>query len=163
NKYNANGATVQDNGNTITITKDGNTITLDKDTGKITIDPGVVSDGKSISTETADASGNTTSSGEPVVPPKKETSTDRAKKPIIIPLNDGENKGGVQIQPGSDNTTFTVSYVKEPETTEGNTNADAATRAQDSTLTAVKDKQTGKWSFSETVASDVAEINAEDG
>ncbi|MCT8589221.1 hypothetical protein KZ336_00200 [Glaesserella parasuis] len=163
NKDNANGATVQDNGNTITITKDGNTITLDKDTGKITIDPGVVSDGKSISTETADASGNTTSSGEPVVPPKKETSTDRAKKPIITPLNDGENKGGVQIQPGSDNTTFTVSYVKEPETTEGNTNADAATRAQDSTLTAVKDKQTGKWSFSETVASDVAEINAEDG
>ncbi|MDO9734757.1 hypothetical protein Q7535_11590, partial [Glaesserella parasuis] len=154
----------QEQGNTITITKDdGSKITLDKDTGKITIDPGVVSDGKSISTETADASGNTTSSGEPVVPPKKETSTDRAKKPIIIPLNDGENKGGVQIQPGSDNTTFTVSYVKEPETTEGNTNADAATRAQDSTLTAVKDKQTGKWSFSETVASDVAEINAEDG
>ncbi|MFK5198930.1 hypothetical protein, partial [Glaesserella parasuis] len=154
----------QEQGNTITITKDdGSKITLDKDTGKITIDPGVVSDGKSISTETADASGNTTSSGEPVVPPKKETSTDRAKKPIITPLNDGENKGGVQIQPGSDNTTFTVSYVKEPETTEGNTNADAATRAQDSTLTAVKDKQTGKWSFSETVASDVAEINAEDG
>lgn len=154
----------QEQGNTITITKDdGSKITLDKDTGKIMIDPGVVSDGKSISTETADASGNTTSSGEPVVPPKKETSTDRAKKPIITPLNDGENKGGVQIQPGSDNTTFTVSYVKEPETTEGNTNADAATRAQDSTLTAVKDKQTGKWSFSETVASDVAEINAEDG
>ncbi|MDG6856748.1 hypothetical protein, partial [Glaesserella parasuis] len=154
----------QEQGNTITITKDdGSKITLDKDTGKITIDPGVVSDGKSISTETADASGNTTSSGEPVVPPKKEESRETAEKPIITPLNDGENKGGVQIQPGSDNTTFTVSYVKEPETTEGNTNADAATRAQDSTLTAVKDKQTGKWSFSETVASDVAEINAEDG
>ncbi|MDO9783954.1 hypothetical protein Q7511_11080, partial [Glaesserella parasuis] len=166
NKGNANGATVQDNGNTITITKDGNTITLDKDTGKITIDPGVVSDGKSISTETADASGNTTSSGEPVVPPKKETSTDSADKPIITQLNDGENKGGVQIQPGSDNTTFTVRYVKEPETADGNTNTDATTAAQrepDSTLTAVKDKQTGKWSFSETVASDVAEINAEDG
>ncbi|MDO9665904.1 hypothetical protein [Glaesserella parasuis] len=164
NKDNANGATVQDNGNKITITKDGNTITLDKDTGKITIDPGVVSDGKSISTETTDASGNTTSSEEPIVPPKKETSTDRAEKPIITPLDNGENKGGVQIKPGSDNTTFTVSYVKEPETTDGNTNTtDAATRTQDSTLTAVKDKQTGKWSFSETVASDVAEINAEDG
>ncbi|EQA10034.1 hypothetical protein HPSD74_0991, partial [Glaesserella parasuis D74] len=166
NKGNANGATVQDNGNTITITKDGNTITLDKDTGKITIDPGVVSDGKSISTETADASGNTTSSGEPVVPPKKETSTDRADKPIITPLDNGENKGGVQIKPGADNTTFTVRYVKEPETADGNTNTDATTAAQrepDSTLTAVKDQQTGKWSFSETVASDVAEINAEDG
>ncbi|MFW9298179.1 hypothetical protein ACN9OI_04740, partial [Glaesserella parasuis] len=157
----------QEQGNTITITKDdGSKITLDKDTGKITIDPGVVSDGKSISTETADASGNTTSSGEPVVPPKKETSTDSADKPIITLLNDGENKGGVQIKPGADNTTFTVRYVKEPEMADSNTNTDAATAAQrepDSTLTAVKDKQTGKWSFSETVASDVAEINAEDG
>ncbi|MDG6362574.1 hypothetical protein, partial [Glaesserella parasuis] len=80
----------------------------------------------------------------PIVPPKKETSTDSADKPIITLLNDGENKGGVQIKPGADNTTFTVRYVKEPETTEGNTNTtDAATRTQDSTLTAVKDKQTG--------------------
>ncbi|MDG6362549.1 hypothetical protein, partial [Glaesserella parasuis] len=132
-------------------------------TGKITIDPGVVSDGKSISTETADASGNTTSSGEPIVPPKKETSTDSAEKPIITPLDNGENKGGVQIKPGSDNTTFTVRYVKEPEMADGNTNTTDAATTQDSTLTAVKDKQTGKWSFSETVASDVAEINAEDG
>ncbi|MDD2173034.1 hypothetical protein N5918_08070, partial [Glaesserella parasuis] len=159
----------QEQGNTITITKDdGSKITLDKDTGKITIDPGVVSDGKSISTETADASGNTTSSGEPVVPPKKETSTDRADKPIITPLNDGENKGGVQIQPGSDNTTFTVRYVKEPETTDSNTNADAATRAQDSTLTAVKDPQTQQWSLSKDsqgkdIPSDVAEIDPTNG
>ncbi|MDP0120947.1 hypothetical protein Q7381_11455, partial [Glaesserella parasuis] len=159
----------QEQGNTITITKDdGSKITLDKDTGKITIDPGVVSDGKSISTETADASGNTTSSGEPVVPPKKETSTDRAEKPIITPLNDGENKGGVQIQPGADNTTFTVSYVKEPETADGNTNTDAATRAQDLTLTAVKDKQTGIWSLSKDsqgkdIPSDIAEIDPTSG
>ncbi|MFW9297647.1 hypothetical protein ACN9OI_01905, partial [Glaesserella parasuis] len=163
----ANTSAVTDNGSTITINKgDGKTITIDKNTGKITIDPGVVSDGKSISTETTDASGNTTSSGEPVVPPKKETSTDSADKPIITLLNDGENKGGVQIKPGNDNTTFTVRYVKEPETADGNTNTDATTAAQrepDSTLTAVKDQQTGKWSFSETVASDVAEINAEDG
>ncbi|MDO9815431.1 hypothetical protein Q7492_11690, partial [Glaesserella parasuis] len=158
-----NTGNTQDNGNTITITKDGNTITLDKNTGKITIDPGVVSDGKSISTETTDASGNTTSSGEPIVPPKKETSTDSAEKPIITPLDNGENKGGVQIKPGSDNTTFTVRYVKEPEMADGNTNTTDAATTQDSTLTAVKDKQTGKWSFSETVASDVAEINAEDG
>ncbi|WP_173631967.1 hypothetical protein [Glaesserella parasuis] len=165
----ANTSAVTDNGSTITINKgDGKTITIDKNTGKITIDPGVVSDGKSISTETTDASGNTTSSGEPVVPPKKETSTDSADKPIITLLNDGENKGGVQIKPGADNTTFTVRYVKEPEMTDGNTNADAATRAQDSTLTAVKDKQTGKWSLSKDsqgkdIPSDVAEINAEDG
>ncbi|MDG6345814.1 hypothetical protein, partial [Glaesserella parasuis] len=157
----------QEQGNTITITKDdGSKITLDKDTGKITIDPGVVSDGKSISTETTDASGNTTSSGEPVVPPEKEESRETADQPIITLLDNGENKGGVQIQPGDDNTTFTVSYVKEPEMADSNTNTDAATAAQrepDSTLTAVKDKQTRKWSFSETVASDVAEINAEDG
>ncbi|MDP0393836.1 Ig-like domain-containing protein, partial [Glaesserella parasuis] len=170
NKGNANGATVQDNGNTITITKDGNTITLDKDTGKITIDPGVVSDGKSISTETADASGNTTSSGEPIVPPKKETSTDSAEKPIITPLDNGENKGGVQIKPGSDNTTFTVRYVKEP--AEGEAGAtgttDAANKPQDSTLTAVKDPQTQQWSLSKDsqgkdIPSDVAEIDPTSG
>ncbi|MDE4014659.1 hypothetical protein NUS68_02495, partial [Glaesserella parasuis] len=163
-----NTGNTQEQGNTITITKDGNTITLDKDTGKITIDPGVVSDGKSISTETTDASGNTTSSEEPIVPPKKEASRDTADKPIITPLNDGENKGGVQIQPGSDNTTFTVSYVKEPETTDSNTNTDAATRTQDSTLTAVKDKQTGTWSLSKDsqgkdIPSDVAEIDPTNG
>ncbi|MDO9834675.1 hypothetical protein Q7499_11075, partial [Glaesserella parasuis] len=168
----ANTSAVTDNGSTITINKgDGKTITIDKNTGKITIDPGVVSDGKSISTETADASGNTTSSGEPVVPPKKETSTDRADKPIITQLNDGENKGGVQIKPGSDNTTFTVSYVKEPETTDGNTNTDATAAAQrepDSTLTAVKDKQTGIWSLSKDsqgkdIPSDIAEIDPTSG
>ncbi|MCT8823672.1 hypothetical protein KZ326_04830 [Glaesserella parasuis] len=162
----------QESGNTITITKDdGSKITLDKDTGKITIDPGVVSDGKSISTETTDASGNTTSSGEPVVPPKKETSRETADQPIITPLNEGENKGGVQIQPGADNTTFTVSYVKEPETTDGTANTDATAAAQrepDSTLTAVKDPQTQQWSLSKDsqgkdIPSDVAEINAEDG
>ncbi|MDG6310155.1 hypothetical protein P9Z71_07975 [Glaesserella parasuis] len=166
----ANTSAVTDNGSTITITKDGNTITLDKDTGKITIDPGVVSDGKSISTETTDASGNTTSSEEPIVPPKKEASRDTADKPIITPLENGENKGGVQIKPGSDNTTFTVSYVKEP--AEGEAGAtgttDAANKPQDSTLTAVKDPQTQQWSLSKDsqgkdIPSDVAEIDPTNG
>ncbi|MDO9732523.1 hypothetical protein Q7530_11520, partial [Glaesserella parasuis] len=165
----ANTSAVTDNGSTITINKgDGKTITIDKNTGKITIDPGVVSDGKSISTETADASGNTTSSGEPIVPPEKEESRETADQPIITLLDNGENKGGVQIQPGDDNTTFTVSYVKEPETADGNTNTDAATRAQDLTLTAVKDKQTGIWSLSKDsqgkdIPSDIAEIDPTSG
>ncbi|MDP0273946.1 hypothetical protein Q7Z74_11670, partial [Glaesserella parasuis] len=129
------------------------------------------SDGKSISTETADASGNTTSSGEPVVPPEKEESRETADQPIITLLDNGENKGGVQIQPGDDNTTFTVSYVKEPETTDGNTNTDATAAAQrepDSTLTAVKDQQTGTWSLSKDsqgkdIPSDIAEIDPASG
>ncbi|MDO9781792.1 hypothetical protein Q7533_11165, partial [Glaesserella parasuis] len=168
----ANTSAVTDNGSTITINKgDGKTITIDKNTGKITIDPGVVSDGKSISTETTDASGNTTSSGEPIVPPEKEESRETADQPIITLLDNGENKGGVQIQPGDDNTTFTVRYVKEPETTDGNTNTDATAATQrepDSTLTAVKDQQTGTWSLSKDsqgkdIPSDIAEIDPASG
>ncbi|MDO9961746.1 hypothetical protein Q7421_12085, partial [Glaesserella parasuis] len=93
-------------------------------------------------------------SGEPVKPPKTDTTPDATDKPTIEQGTDA-NVGGLIIKPGktttpadTDNVRLEVSYVKEKAANgEDKPTTDASNQVEDGKLVATKNTQTGKWSF----------------
>ncbi|MDP0351696.1 hypothetical protein Q7Z27_11955, partial [Glaesserella parasuis] len=127
---------------------------VDPNAGKVTVPAEQVGENNGIYVETKDGNGATSGSGEPVKPPKTDTTPDATDKPTITQGAD-ENVGGLIIKPGqtttpadTDNVRLEVSYVKEKaENGENKPTADASTQVADGKLVATKNTQTGKWSF----------------
>ncbi len=127
---------------------------VDPNTGKVTVPAEKVGENNGIYVETKDGNGATSGSGEPVKPPKTDTTPDTTDKPTITQGVDA-NVGGLIIKPGqtttpadTDNVRLELSYVKEKaENSEDKPTADASTQVADGKLVATKNTQTGKWSF----------------
>ncbi|MFK5193657.1 hypothetical protein ACI3PB_08720 [Glaesserella parasuis] len=127
---------------------------VDPNAGKVTVPAEQVGENNGIYVETKDGNGATSGSGEPVKPPKTDTTPDATDKPTIEQGTDA-NVGGLIIKPGqtttpadTDNVRLEVSYVKEKaENGENKPTADASTQVADGKLVATKNTQTGKWSF----------------
>ncbi|WP_426875681.1 Ig-like domain-containing protein [Glaesserella parasuis] len=131
-----------------------NGMAVDPNTGKVTVPAEQVGENNGIYVETKDGNGAISGSGEPVKPPKTDTTPDATDKPTIEQGTDA-NVGGLIIKPGqtttpadTDNVRLEVSYVKEKtENGEDKPTADASTQVADGKLVATKNTQTGKWSF----------------
>ncbi|MCT8835811.1 hypothetical protein KZ461_01480 [Glaesserella parasuis] len=127
---------------------------VDPNAGKVTVPAEQVGENNGIYVETKDGNGATSGSGEPVKPPKTDTTPDATDKPTIEQGTDA-NVGGLIIKPGqtttpadTDNVRLEVSYVKEKaENGKDKPTADASTQVADGKLVATKNTQTGKWSF----------------
>ncbi|MDO9766163.1 hypothetical protein Q7523_11900, partial [Glaesserella parasuis] len=131
-----------------------NGMAVDPNTGKVTVPAEQVGENNGIYVETKDGNGAISGSGEPVKPPKTDTTPDATDKPTITQGTDA-NVGGLIIKPGqtttpadTDNVRLEVSYVKEKaENGEDKPTANASTQTADGKLVATKNTQTGKWSF----------------
>ncbi|MDP0063907.1 hypothetical protein Q7370_06630 [Glaesserella parasuis] len=131
-----------------------NGMAVDPNTGKVTVPAEQVGENNGIYVETKDGNGAISGSGEPVKPPKTDTTPDATDKPTITQGTD-ENVGGLIIKPGqtttpadTDNVRLEVSYVKEKaENGEDKPTTDASTQTADGKLVTTKNTQTGKWSF----------------
>ncbi|MCT8824565.1 hypothetical protein KZ326_09630 [Glaesserella parasuis] len=131
-----------------------NGMVVEPNTGKVTVPAEQVGENNGIYVETKDGNGAISGSGEPVKPPKTDTTPDATDKPTIEQGTD-ENVGGLIIKPGqtttpadTDNVRLEVSYVKEKaENGKDKPTADASTQTADGKLVATKNTQTGKWSF----------------
>ncbi|MDO9874518.1 hypothetical protein Q7457_11570, partial [Glaesserella parasuis] len=127
---------------------------VDPNTGKVTVPAEQVGENNGIYVETKDGNGAISGSGEPVKPPKTDTTPDATDKPTITQGTDA-NVGGLIIKPGktttpadTDNVRLEVSYVKEKAANgEDKPTTDASNQVEDGKLVATKNTQTGKWSF----------------
>ncbi|ATW43573.1 hypothetical protein A2U20_07100 [Glaesserella parasuis D74] len=131
-----------------------NGMEVDPSTGKVTVPAEQVGENNGIYVETKDGNGAISGSGEPVKPPKTDTTPDVTDKPTIEQGTD-TNVGGLIIKPGktttpadTDNVRLEVSYVKEKAANgEDKPTTDASNQVADGKLVATKNTQTGKWSF----------------
>ncbi|MDO9833307.1 hypothetical protein Q7499_03820 [Glaesserella parasuis] len=152
-------------------TNTGDAPQVDPATGKVTFPSGggsLVGDGNGIVAVATDGKNNKSTPTEPVVPPKKDSSEHTAETPTVKPITEGEQQGGMEVTPGGDNNTLTVRYEKEVKPEEGATGTEGTSSTTEGekdygTITAVKDPNTNKWSFSGDVPSEVAEIDPDSG
>ncbi|MDG6340182.1 hypothetical protein P9995_08480, partial [Glaesserella parasuis] len=152
-------------------TNTGDAPQVDPATGKVTFPSGggsLVGDGNGIVAVATDGKNNKSTPTEPVVPPKKDSSEHAAETPTVKPITEGEQQGGMEVTPGGDNNTLTVRYEKEVKPEEGATGTSDGTSGTEGeknyeTITAVKDPNTNKWSFSGDVPSEIAEIDEDTG
>ncbi|MCT8685460.1 hypothetical protein KZ320_04230 [Glaesserella parasuis] len=152
-------------------TNTGDAPQVDPATGKVTFPSGggsLVGDGNGIVAVATDGKNNKSTPTEPVVPPKKDSSEHAAETPTVKPITEGEQQGGMEVTPGGDNNTLTVRYEKEVKPEEGATGTSDGTSDTEGeknyeTITAVKDPNTNKWSFSGDVPSEIAEIDEDTG
>ncbi|MDE3944765.1 hypothetical protein NUS41_04330, partial [Glaesserella parasuis] len=152
-------------------TNTGDAPQVDPTTGKVTFPSGggsLVGDGNGIVAVATDGKNNKSTPTEPVVPPKKDSSEHAAETPTVKPITEGEQQGGMEVTPGGDNNTLTVRYEKEVKPEEGATGTSDGTSGTEGeknyeTITAVKDPNTNKWSFSGDVPSEIAEIDEDTG
>ncbi|MCT8582499.1 hypothetical protein KZ316_08965, partial [Glaesserella parasuis] len=152
-------------------TNTGDAPQVDPATGKVTFPSGggsLVGDSNGIVAVATDGKNNKSTPTEPVVPPKKDSSEHAAETPTVKPITEGEQQGGMEVTPGGDNNTLTVRYEKEVKPEEGATGTSdgkSGTEGEKNyeTITAVKDPNTNKWSFSGDVPSEIAEIDEDTG
>lgn len=152
-------------------TNTGDAPQVDPATGKVTFPSGggsLVGDSNGIVAVATDGKNNKSTPTEPVVPPKKDSSEHAAETPTVKPITEGEQQGGMEVTPGGDNNTLTVRYEKEVKPEEGATGTSDGTSGTEGeknyeTITAVKDPNTNKWSFSGDVPSEIAEIDEDTG
>ncbi|WP_420734768.1 hypothetical protein, partial [Glaesserella parasuis] len=152
-------------------TNTGDAPQVDPATGKVTFPSGggsLVGDGNGIVAVATDGKNNKSTPTEPVVPPKKDSLEHAAETPTVKPITEGEQQGGMEVTPGGDNNTLTVRYEKEVKPEEGATGTSDGTSGTEGeknyeTITAVKDPNTNKWSFSGDVPSEIAEIDEDTG
>ncbi|WP_237698362.1 Ig-like domain-containing protein [Actinobacillus minor] len=124
---------------------EGNTnpdgITLDEKTGKVTINNDKIGQGGIVAeaTDGYEPTPNTKESnnGKPVKPFVVDNTANSTEAPELTPIESGEKQGAMTVKPKGDHVEVKVTYTDE----QGNT----------SSITAVRDPQTGEWSLAPAV------------